>query len=119
MKYLICSLAVVFLLVGCSTTWQDAGGKSLATIAQSVDAGMKGWEAYSVASGLADNDPAELRVKSAYIQYQNAFNVALTAYNAAATTKDQSVWAQASTALSASEGNLLNLINALQPKASQ
>lgn len=116
MKTLIAFLMAMFLLSGCATTWQDSAGKSLVTIAQTVDAGMKGWETYSVASGLADNDPTELKVKLLYGQYQTAFSAALQAYSAAAATGDQSIWVQASSDLTASEGNLLNLVQQLQGK---
>lgn len=119
LKYLLLVLTVTLFISGCASTWQDNAGKSLVTIAQTVDSGMKAWETYSVTTGIGDNDPKELQVKALYTQYQTAFSGALAAYNAAIATKDQSIWLQSSAALVASETQLLTLANTFQGKASK
>lgn len=117
LKYLLLVLTVTLFISGCASTWQDNAGKSLVTVEATVDAALKAWETYSVQTGIADNDPKELQVKALYIQYQNAFSGAIRAYNASVASKDQSGWIQASAALTASEGNLLVLVQQLQGKA--
>lgn len=117
MKTLFTFTLLAMLVTGCATTsWQDAAGKSLSTVAQSVDLAMRGWEAYSVRAGYADDSPVELRVKIAYKQYQLAFNTALQAYNTAVLTKDKTVWEQAALILSQSQSNLVALIAELEAK---
>ena len=114
MKFILAALLSVSLLCGCATKWQDATGKSLATIAQTVDLAMRGWETYSVRAGLADDSPEELRVRAALRQYQLAFDSSLQAYNAAVKLGSESIWNQSAAALTASQTSLLNLIAELE-----
>ena len=117
MKHILALLLTAAIVTGCATTsWQDTAGKSLTTVAQSVDLAIQGWEAYSVRAGYADDSPTELRVKIAYKQYQLAFNTALQAYNTAVLTKDKTVWEQAATILSQNQSNLMALIAELEAK---
>jgi len=110
MKNFFLTALVACYLCGCATTWQGAAGKSLITIAQTADSAMKGWEAYSVRMGIADNNIREINVQIAYKKYQVAFNTALQAYNAAVISKDKTGWEQASAALVASQSGLVQLI---------
>lgn len=120
MKYLKLFSLTAFmslLLCGCATTsWEQATGKSLASIAQSVDSAMKGWAKYAALRDIRTNNIVYTRVQAAYEDYQKAMNGALAAYNAAILSKDQSGWAQAANALSAAQQSLLNLITELEAK---
>lgn len=106
-------VALVATLCACAS-WQTTGGKLLTSTALTVDAGMKGW-----ASWCESHAPTQAQydeVGHAYVQYQAAFGAAKDAYAAAVTTGDQSVWVQASSALSASQANVLNLIKTFSSK---
>src|SRR5262245_43779951 len=100
-RRIIPGLFAIVTLFGCATTpnWQDSYGKILATTAQTVDAAMKGWAMYVVTG----NPPADqqAKVKTAYQEYQAAFDVALNAYNASVALKDASLFEQAQAALEA------------------
>jgi len=113
MKKLLSLLAVVALLTGCAT-WQDNAGKSLASTAKIVDAGMKGWAAYVVRANPSEE--TQQKVRAAYAQYQLSMDIALSSYTAAVQSKDSSVWEQASAALIASRTSLLNLLQSLEVK---
>lgn len=105
-------LAMVLLMTGCA--WQNTTGKLLATTAQTVDAAMKSWAQYVKINSATDAQQAQ--VKTAYVKYQASMDAAVVAYEAAVTAKDQTLFSQASSALTASETVLLNLIKLFQSK---
>lgn len=109
-NYLLTLSLVASLLIGCAT-WQDSAGKTLATTAQTVDSAMKGWALYAVRV----NPPVteQIKVRSAYGQYTNSFDVALKAYNLAVLTTNQNVWQASSSVLTASQTALLSLLASL------
>ncbi len=116
LKLLTLTCLVTTLLCGCASNWQTATGKSLATIAQTVDTAMKGWATYVVVAKVQESQQA--RVRAAYIQYQVAFNTALTAYGGAVSAADQSLLGKTQAALVASQQSLLALITSLStPKS--
>jgi hypothetical protein len=115
-KYLSIVAFMSVLLCGCQTTWQDATGKSLASIAQSVDSAMKGWAAYAAAKDIRPDNIVHTRVQAAYAEYQLAFSSALSAYNAAVLSNNQSGWLKASEALTAAQQSLVQLITQLEAK---
>ena len=116
MKTFFITAFVACFLCGCQTTWQDATGKSLASIAQSVDSAMKGWAAYAAAKDIRPDNIVYTRVQTAYVNYQLAFSSALSAYNAAVLSNNQSGWLKASEALTAAQQSLVQLITQLEAK---
>ena len=114
-KYLSLVAFMSVLLCGCSTT-QDSTGKSLASIAQSVDSAMKGWAAYAAVNDIRSNNIVYTRVQSAYEEYQTAMDAAKKAYNVAVLTKSQSGWIKAAEALTAAQQSLVQLITQLEAK---
>ena len=107
MKKLLCLIACVALVAGCAT-WQDAGGKTLASIDVTVDAGMRGWFAYTKNHEISEAEHA--RVKALYEKYQLAFEAMEQAYIASVKVKDKSIFEQAKAAAMASKDELLTLI---------
>lgn len=102
--------AFIVMLSGCATSFQDASGKTLASVAQSVDSAMKSWAMYVVTA----NPPADqqAKVRDIYTKYQVSFDAALKAYNAAVITKDKTAWEQASAALLSAQASLLSIVQA-------
>ena len=119
MKTKLSAVALVVLLasmIGCAS-FQSNAGKSLATIASTVDAAMKGWAAYVVASGQV-SDSQQASVRDAYLKYQACMVTAQAAYNGLASNSDQTAWNQALAALNAAQGTLVQLVSAfLSPPA--
>jgi len=81
--------AICFYASACSTL-QSNSGKSLATVATTVDAAMTGWAAW-VATGKV-NQLQQDSVKSVYQHYQVAMSIALNAYLALQTSKDPTAY---------------------------
>lgn len=113
MKNAIAAIALAALVMGCATFQQNAG-KTLATIATTMDAAMSGWATYVTVSGSVSPSQQE-QVKQAYEKYQAAMTTALAAYNSLNTTAGQPAWNQALTALQAAQGTLTQLLNAFMP----
>lgn len=114
------------LLGGCATpaTPQQTVGKSLATIAQTVDAGMKGWAKWvDLRLHTPGASPAELlmnegRVKVAYERYQSAMAAARKSYAAWTTSGPRPADLDTTVAaLSAAQADLLSLIDLLSHPA--
>ncbi len=103
-------LLLAVMLAGCAT-FQSNAGKSLVTIAQTVDAAMKGWATYAVASGTV-TDADHAKVRDAYLKYQACMVTAQAAYQGLAAASDKSAWNQALNALTASQASLLQLLQA-------
>lgn len=105
------TLPIVLLafLVGCATFDQNAG-KTLASVAASVDAAMHGWATYVVTAKVSDADQAP--VKAAYVKYQASMAAAEAAYIALVKSGSQPAWTAAKDALVASQSQLLALIQA-------
>jgi len=97
---------------GCATTNQ--AGRTLASVAITVDHAMEGWGAY-VAAGQATAEE-EGAVKGAYEKYQLAMKVASGAYQSAQVTKDLQPWERARVALEGSQEDLLALIESFGVK---
>lgn len=112
MKQLQSLFLVALLMASGCATWQDNAGKSLATIAQTVDAAMKSWAIY--VNQYPVSDEAQAKVKKTYEQYQSAMAIALSAYNTSVALKDESLYAQASATLTNSKDALLALIKSFQ-----
>lgn len=113
MRNAIAAIALAALVMGCATFQQNAG-KTLASIATTVDAAMSGWATYVTVSGSVSPSQQE-QVKQAYEKYQAAMTTALAAYNSLNTTAGQPAWNQALTALQAAQGTLTQLLNAFMP----
>jgi hypothetical protein len=112
LRWLTVTVCITMLLNGCaSNNWQTVVGKSLGTIAQSVDSAMKGWATYVVMNNVPDSD--QQKVRNVYLQYQVAMQGAQRAYGAAVTANDQSIVTQAMTALSAAQSQILTLVSQL------
>jgi hypothetical protein len=101
------TVACVALFTGCQST-----GKVLSSAAVTVDAAMKGWATW-VANGYSTPDQ-EVKVKVAYGRYQASMEVAKTAYVTASVSSNKPVLDKALELLSASETDLINLINLFQ-----
>lgn len=121
MKYiatLILAVAFLGLATGCTTlTPQQASGKTLVSIAQTVDATMKGWATWvTVKSDTATpvSAQAEDAVKTAYQKYQSAMAVARTAYVSATDANNTTALQAALAALQSSQAELLQLITTFQ-----
>ena len=114
MKTRLSAVALVVLLasmIGCANLQSNAG-KTLATIASTVDGAMKGWAAYVVASGQV-SDSQQASVRDAYLKYQACMVTAQAAYNGLASSSDQTAWNQALAALTAAQGTLVQLVSAI------
>lgn len=110
MKNTIVAIALVALM-GCAS-FQSNAGKSLATVATTIDAAMKGWAGYVVAGGASETQQTE--VKAVYHQYQVVMFAAETAYIEMSKTGDRTAWQKASDALTASQNQILALIKTFQ-----
>lgn len=95
---------------GCATS--NPEGRILASTAQTVDAGMKGWAIW-VADARADAY-SETRVKEMYGRYQLAMEGAQTAYIVWQKTGEKNAWERASITLKTTRDKLLNLIDVFQ-----
>ncbi len=104
---------IAILLLGCAS-FNNTAGKLLVSAAMTVDASMKGWASYVVAGGSTPEQENE--VKTLYKKYQAAMSVAQTAYVAAASGGDKTVWNNASAALTASSGALSSLVQTFMMK---
>ena len=107
MRNAIALVALAFL-VGCAT-FNDKAGKSLATVASTVDAAMKGYARYVVIAQL--NDTQQAPVKAAYVKYQASMTVAEKAYIELVKNNDQTSWTAALNVLNATEADLLALVS--------
>lgn len=113
-KWLSATGLVVGLLTGCATSnWQTTTGKSLVTIAQTVETARQGWVAYCNIKGISASDSRNVKFVAIYAEYQTAFAAALAGYTAAVNSNDQSAATTALNALNASESNILTLITQL------
>ena len=110
MKNLITVFALV-ALVGCAS-FQNSAGKTLASVATTVDAAMKGWAAYVVAGGASEVQQNEIKVL--YRQYQIAMFAAETAFIELSKTGDRTSWSQAEPNLVKVQTSLLGTIKTLQ-----
>lgn len=119
-KYLLAAFAAIALLgfTGCATSPQQSAGKTLSSIAVSVDSAMQGWAKWVV---IQRNNPAasqaeilknEGKVKTAYENYQAAMRLAKGAYLSAVTdpTVGATALDSAMLVLKENEKSLLNLI---------
>lgn len=104
-------LALALLVTGCAT-FQANAGKTLSSVAITVDAAMKGWAAYVVAGGATPDQ--ETQVRAAYHKYQLSMSAAQSAYAALVATGDQPAWTQAASILTATQQQLVGLINSFQ-----
>ena len=118
-------LAFAMVIAGCqSLTPAQSAGKTLATVATSVDVSMQAWADYVVwAEANPATERAELlrsegKVKSAYERYQSAMRLASAAYAQAVTDPLPNTTAldHALAAVRATQGELLNLIQALKKR---
>lgn len=103
-------LLLSLICAGCSTV-----EKSIATTAITVDSAMKGWATH-VAMGKATPQD-ELRVKSAYINYQTSMRAVRAAYSAANIDKTMTAQEALEYSLKKLEENrviLLDLINTIE-----
>lgn len=121
----LCALAVLGLLVAC-TTFESNTGKVIGVSTTTVSKARQAWVAYVTEQRVLQPDVAkrqDLEVKVAkvgvaYARYQDAMeaaNKALTAYHLAPV--DQSPVTTAIQALSAASGDLVGLIKSLLPTA--
>ena len=111
---------LVTLVTGCKTSEVDKAGKSLATVAQTVDSAMKGWATW-VAQGNS-NEQEEAKVKALYTKYQSTMAIARNAYSAVAiegTPESKQIFSNILIALAASQSDILNLINSFQQKGAK
>ena len=106
------SIAIIMLmlgmLAGCAT-FNGTSGKVLASVAQTADAGMNAWKIYVAKNHLSVEDQRD--VKFAYVQYQLAMAAAESAYISMVKTGDRSGWIKARDALTASQVDLISLID--------
>jgi len=100
-------LAVATLTLACSTT-----GKTLATVATTVDRAMEGWAAYVVLNNVSEDK--QTSVRTLYIKYQASMAVATKAYSASAGNKSDPILQQAIAALNVVQLDLLSLIKKFQ-----
>ena len=103
---LVYTIVLSVLALGCHTT--NPSGRTLASVASSVDVGMHVWAVF-VKNGHATADQ-EAKVRLAYTRYQLAMQVALSTYQAAYNTKDDTLMTQIITAVKASSDDLLELV---------
>lgn len=101
---LSCSL---LLLSGCAG-WQQDGGKTLATVAVTVDSAMKGWATYCATHDVPQEEHGAVR--SAYERYQIAMRAAALAYQAAAQVGDKGSWLEARAAVLAAKDSIVQLV---------
>lgn len=108
------SIFALLFLVGCASFNSNAG-KTLASVATSVDTAMKSYAVYVA----VNNVPAQKQspVRMAYGNYQLAMSAAESAYISLVKTGDRTAWVKASEALVASQGPLLALIAQITGKA--
>lgn len=103
--------ALLMWTQGC-VTFEANAGKSLATVATTVDAAMKGWASWVVAGKTTPDQ--EAKVKFAYGQYQISMDIAKNAYLTSVASTDKSVFETANLVLQQNKQNLLNLIQTFQ-----
>ncbi len=115
MKSLITFLLALttMFLSGCAG-WQQDGGKTLATVAVTVDSAMKGWATYCATHDVPQDEHGAVR--NSYIRYQIAMKSASEAYQAAVMLKDKSAWQQVQGALLASKDDIVTLIKTFTNK---
>jgi len=106
-------LALLFTSTGC-VTFQDRSGKTLASIVQAVDSGMKAWATFVAIGGATPQQEAS--VKALYEKYQACERVAEAAYVSAALNGDKDGFTRAVTALQAIRTDLILLISTFNPK---
>ena len=100
---------LLILALGCAS-FQTNAGKTLASTAITVDAAMKGWAKWADQNG---RDPArDLSVRTAYVRYQMAMQVASSAYVRLAQSQDRSQWNTASANLLKESAAVLDIIKA-------
>lgn len=99
--------ACLVVTSGCASFEKNAG-KTLASVATSVDAGMKAWASWVVAGKTIPEQ--ETKVKEAYRQYQLSMDIAKNAYVASSQTGDQNIYNVAANALIQSSSSLLQLL---------
>lgn len=114
MNKLVSSLLLVaFLATGCATYLENTG-KTLASVAITVDGAMKGWASW-VKSGHATQGDED-KVKAAYEKYQLAMQTAEDAYLGVAkldSTDTENALSVALAALDGSKGDLLTIVQQL------
>lgn len=107
MKHKLNILLAALLLTGCAGFEKNAG-KTLASIAATVDAGMKGWAAYVVTGKATAGD--EVKVKAGYQQYQMSMTLARDAYFASVQTGDTASYEAAFQSLVKNKDSLMTLL---------
>lgn len=107
-------LALVLMATACATFQQNAG-KTLATVASTVDLVMRGWATYVVVDGAVSVEKQD-KVREAYAKYQISMATAQAAYNGLSTSAGKPAWDQALAVLNASSGSLIQLVNAFMPQ---
>lgn len=113
MKRAVNGMAIVALAAlmwcGCAIV-QNNAGKTLATVATTVDAAMKGWATYVVMGQASASQ--EDQVRAAYVRYQACLATANAAYQGLASAGGQPAWEQALASLQGAQGTLLELVAA-------
>ena len=110
MKYITSLiLAITLIVAGCKSPDQ-AAYRTIGTIAQAVDVGMKTYgDAYR--AGLINSDE-QARVKAAYEHYQQAMRIARAAVTTAkAAPQDQSSFTTAMQSVEAASADLISIIH--------
>lgn len=97
----------MLVLSGCAT-WQSDGGKTLATVAVTVDSAMKGWATYCATHDVPQDEHGAVR--SAYQRYQIAMRGASLAYSAAVKVGDKGTWQEAKAAVLAAKDSIIQLV---------
>jgi hypothetical protein len=110
-------VGLLAMLTACAS-FQSTAGKSLASIALTADASMKGWAQWVAAGQVAPDQ--EAKVKAAYEKYQAAMTLAKTAYANAAVSGDQTGWQAAYDLLTQNQAALIAIVQSFTtatPKA--
>jgi hypothetical protein len=99
-------VSLLFLPLGCQT--QNAAGKTISTVAVTVDGAMQGWAVWVVKGNTTQEQQA--KVNSAYEKYQTAMAATSKVYAVVANNPDQSALTLALVSLDACKSELLALI---------
>lgn len=114
-KILIITLIVSAILCGCKST-ELVAYRTLGAVAQSVDVAKHVY--YDLRATGHVTQEQDVLAKATYIKYQAAMKVAQDAELTFKTSvnKDETVWATAYSAVSASARDFVNLINIIKGK---
>lgn len=107
--YLMITALVLIVSLGCAS-FQSNAGKTIASVAITVDIGMKFWAKWVNTQGATPEQ--ELMVRNAYMKYQIAMKTAKIAYADLAVDGNKVTWSIVEKTLVDTSDSIVQLISA-------